>query len=37
MLLSDDGSLPIDGVPCKALKDAAKRRFRGRWLTIRER
>jgi len=37
MLLSDDGSLPIDGAPCKEQKDAAKKRFRGRWLTIRER
>jgi hypothetical protein len=37
MLLSDDGSLPIDGAPCKEQKDAAKKRFRGRWLTLRER
>ena len=28
LFLSDDGSLDIDGVGCKRLKDPAKRRFR---------
>lgn len=29
MLLSDDGGVEIDGVPCKELPDDARRRFRG--------
>ena len=32
LLLSDDGSREIDGVPCKELRDEAKKRFRGRWV-----
>ena len=28
MVLSDDGTLEIDGVPCKKLKDRAKKQFR---------
>lgn len=32
MLLSDDGTLPIAGVPCKELQDPAAKRFRGRWV-----
>jgi hypothetical protein len=34
MVLSDDGSLPTGGVPCKDLPDAARKRFRGRWLSL---
>lgn len=33
LLLSDDGTVPRDGVPCKELKDPTQRRFRGAWLT----
>jgi hypothetical protein len=33
-LLSDDGTVPIDGVPCKELDDAAHKRFRGVWLAL---
>ncbi len=33
MVLSDDGSLIIDDVPCKKLKDKNKKAFRGVWLT----
>ena len=32
-LLSDDGTLPITGVPCKTLKDPNQRSFRGMWLS----
>ena len=32
MLLSDDGSDVIDGVACKRLSDAGRKRFRGRWI-----
>jgi hypothetical protein len=32
MVLSDDGSDEIDGVPCKELDDAQQKRFRGMWL-----
>ena len=32
LVLSDDGSVSIDGVECKRLKDAAKKRYRARWL-----
>jgi hypothetical protein len=32
-LLSDDGILPINGVPCKTLKDPNQRSFRGMWLS----
>jgi hypothetical protein len=34
MLLSDDGTVEIDGVPCKELRDPAARRFRGLWLRL---
>ena len=33
MLLSDDGSLEIDGVACKKLP-AEQKRFRGLWVVI---
>jgi hypothetical protein len=33
-VLSDDGTVPIDGVPCKKLDDAARKRFRGGWLPM---
>ncbi len=32
LLLSDDGTAPIDGVACKDSPDPAARRFRGVWL-----
>jgi hypothetical protein len=32
MVLSDDGGVSIDGVECKRLKDASKKRYRARWL-----
>lgn len=35
MLLSDDGTVEIDGVPCKDVEDRARRRFRGTWLAAR--
>jgi hypothetical protein len=31
LLLSDDGSVPLDGVECKSLKDASEKHFRGLW------
>jgi len=31
LLLSDDGSVSVEGVECKRLKDPAKKRFRGLW------
>jgi hypothetical protein len=31
LLLSDDGTRAVDGVPCKELKDAKAKRFRGLW------
>ncbi len=34
MLLSDDGSVSIDGTDCKRLKDPAAKRFRGVWVTL---
>lgn len=34
MLLSDDGSRLIGGKPCKRLKDANEKRFRGLWLHL---
>ena len=34
LLLSDDGTREIDGQPCKKLKDAARKRFRGRWVSV---
>jgi len=35
LVLSDDGSENIDGVACKRLDDGRRKRFRGRWVTIR--
>lgn len=32
MLLSDDGNMNIDGKPCKKLKDAKQKFFRGLWV-----
>ena len=34
LLLSDDGSRLVDGQECKRLKDAAAKRFRGRWVRL---
>ena len=34
LLVSDDGERVIDGVPCKKLKDPARRQFRGLWLEL---
>jgi hypothetical protein len=34
LLLSDDGSELIDGVPCKRLEDRGRKRFRGRWVAL---
>lgn len=34
LVISDDGERTIDGMPCKKLKDPARRRFRGVWLTL---
>jgi hypothetical protein len=34
LVLSDDGTLEIDGKPCKRLKDPARKRFRGAWLAL---
>jgi hypothetical protein len=34
LLLSDDGSVPLDGVECKRLKDPARKRFRGVWVRL---
>jgi hypothetical protein len=34
LLLSDDGTREIDGQPCKKLKDASRKRFRGRWVRV---
>jgi hypothetical protein len=34
LLLSDDGSVPFDGVECKRLKDPARKRFRGVWVRL---
>jgi hypothetical protein len=35
LLLSDDGAVEVAGTPCKQLKEAGHKRFRGRWITIR--
>jgi hypothetical protein len=32
-VLSDDGTVTIDGKPCKSLDDPARKRFRGAWLS----
>lgn len=34
MLLSDDGTVSIDGTACKRLKDPAQKRFRGLWVSL---
>jgi hypothetical protein len=34
MLLSDDGSVLVDGVECKNLEDPSRRSFRGRWVRL---
>jgi hypothetical protein len=34
LLLSDDGTLEVDGSPCKRLADPARKRFRGRWIRL---
>jgi uncharacterized protein DUF3616 len=31
-VLSDDGTVPVNGVPCKDVGDAARKSFRGAWL-----
>ncbi|HZI10324.1 MAG TPA: DUF3616 domain-containing protein [Myxococcus sp.] len=36
LLLSDDGSVSMDGVECKRLKDPARKRFRGVWVRLPE-
>ncbi|MCE9670133.1 DUF3616 domain-containing protein [Myxococcus stipitatus] len=34
LLLSDDGTVPLDGVACKKLGDPARKRFRGVWVRL---
>lgn len=34
LVLSDDGGVELDGDPCKHLKDASRKQFRGRWVTL---
>lgn len=34
LLLSDDGTVSIDGTECKRLADPARKRFRGMWVTL---
>jgi hypothetical protein len=34
LLLSDDGTRPIDGQPCKSLAEPARKQFRGLWLDL---
>jgi len=34
LLLSDDGSVEIDGEKCKRLEDRGRKRFRGRWISL---
>jgi hypothetical protein len=34
MLLSDDGTTDVDGLPCKKLKDRSKKQFRGLWVRV---
>jgi hypothetical protein len=33
-VLSDDGTVIVDGAPCKKLEDTAKKRFRGAWVSM---
>jgi hypothetical protein len=37
LVLSDDGTVVVDGVECKRQKDPARKRFRGVWLRLPER
>lgn len=32
LVLSDDGSELVEGVPCKRIEDPSRKRFRGRWI-----
>jgi len=34
LLLSDDGTMPVDGKECKALKDPSRKHFRGAWVKL---
>ncbi|MET0386997.1 MAG: DUF3616 domain-containing protein [Polyangiales bacterium] len=34
LLLSDDGSVEVDGEPCKKLKDRRRKQFRGVWVHV---
>jgi Protein of unknown function (DUF3616) len=34
LLLSDDGTIPINGVDCKRLRDREQKRFRGLWVSV---
>lgn len=34
MLLSDDGSVVVDGTECKRLANPSKRQFHGRWISL---
>ena len=34
MLLSDDGTVEVNGTECKRLKDPAQKRFRGLWVSL---
>lgn len=34
LVLSDDGARPVDGKPCKKVKDRARKRFRGMWVRL---
>lgn len=34
LLLSDDGTHELDGVPCKKLKDRSRKQFRGLWVEL---
>ncbi len=36
LLLSDDGSVELDGVACKRLKDPSLKRFRAAWLPLQQ-
>lgn len=37
LMLSDDGGVLLDGVPCKDLDDPRRKRFRAAWIEIRQR
>lgn len=34
MLLSDDGTVAVGGIPCKKLRDRPKKQFRGLWVRL---